>query len=172
MSTTKVCTTCIEEKEVGEFYSHDAICKTCKKEANKNYGKENRESILKNRKENKERTRKYKRERYRTDPQFKLMHNLRRRILYALNGKAKSASTLELLGCSIQQLKDHLESQFTEGMTWENQGQWHVDHIRPCSSFKLEDPEEQKKCCNFRNLQPLWAHDNLSKGAKLDWTMT
>jgi hypothetical protein len=79
-----------------------------------------------------------------------------------------SLGTLELLGCTIQELKIHLESQFEEGMSWENYSKagWHVDHIRPCASFDLTDPTQQKQCFHYSNLQPLWAKDNLSKGSK------
>lgn len=71
---------------------------------------------------------------------------------------------MELVGCSIDKLKQHLESKFTEGMSWDNYGDWHVDHIKPCASFDLSDPEQQRLCFNYKNLQPLWAADNLSKG--------
>ena len=71
---------------------------------------------------------------------------------------------MELTGCSKEDLIKHLESQFTDGMTWENYGEWHIDHIRPCCSFNLEDPEEQKTCFHWTNLQPLWAIDNMKKG--------
>lgn len=74
--------------------------------------------------------------------------------------------TLELLGCTVDELKRHLQIQFRPGMTWDNYGEWHIDHIRPCASFDLTDPEQQRQCFNFKNLQPLWAKDNLSKGAK------
>jgi hypothetical protein len=56
---------------------------------------------------------------------------------------------------------------FTEGMSWDNYGEWHIDHILPCSSFDLADIEQQKICFNYKNLQPLWAEDNLRKGAKI-----
>jgi hypothetical protein len=78
----------------------------------------------------------------------------------------KVGKTIELAGCSLEDLMKHLESKFTEGMTWENYGRWHIDHIRPCASFSLEDPEEQKKCFHWTNLQPLWAIDNLRKSDK------
>ena len=76
---------------------------------------------------------------------------------------------MELTGCSKNDLLKHLESKFTEGMTFENYGEWHIDHIRPCASFNLEDPEEQKKCFHWTNLQPLWALDNIRKGDKWDY---
>ena len=74
-----------------------------------------------------------------------------------------------LLGCSIEHARKHLESQFREGMKWDNHGKygWHIDHIIPCASFDLTDPEQQKKCFNYKNLQPLWWHENLSKGSKI-----
>jgi hypothetical protein len=72
-----------------------------------------------------------------------------------------------LIGCSVPQLRKHLEAQFTEGMTWDNHGEWHIDHIKPCASFDLTDAEQQLECFNYTNLQPLWASDNLSKGAKV-----
>ena len=67
----------------------------------------------------------------------------------------------------IIKYKKYLEAKFQYGMSWENYGEWHVDHIKPCSSFNLEDPEEQKKCFHYKNLQPLWAKDNLAKGASV-----
>ena len=90
--------------------------------------------------------------------------NLHSRLYMAV--QYKSCKTMELTGCSLEDLTKHLESKFTEGMTWENYGQWHIDHIRPCASFNLEDPEEQKKCFHWTNLQPLWAADNLKKSDK------
>lgn len=73
---------------------------------------------------------------------------------------------MELTGCSKDDLYSHLESKFTEGMNWDNYGKWHIDHIKPCVSFDLTDTEEQKKCFHWTNLQPLWAIDNMRKGAK------
>ncbi len=64
-------------------------------------------------------------------------------------------------------MKKYLEGKFTEGMTWENHGTWHIDHRRPICSFNLLDEEEQKKCFHYTNLQPLWATDNLSKGGRV-----
>ena len=109
--------------------------------------------------------------RYATDPQFVLRRLISERIRNALrNFKAnKYFSSQELVGCTLLELRQHLESQFTIGMSWQNQGAWHIDHIVPCSSFDLTEPSEQKKCFHYTNLQPLWAHDNLSKGAKLNW---
>ena len=97
---------------------------------------------------------------------FKLRCYLASRIWSALKSNSKSKQTLELLGCSIEFLKKHLESLFTKGMTWDNYGDWHVDHIKPCALFDLSKPDEQQKCFNYTNLQPLWAIDNLKKADK------
>jgi hypothetical protein len=66
----------------------------------------------------------------------------------------------------IDELWKHLEKQFKDGMTRQNQGEWHIDHIKPCSLFDLTDPEQQKECHNYKNLQPLWAIDNIKKSNK------
>ena len=79
----------------------------------------------------------------------------------------KKDSTIELLGCSIDELKIHLQNQFKEGMTWQNHGEWHIDHIIPCAAFDLSKKENCLKCFNYKNLQPLWAHENLSKSDKI-----
>jgi len=97
---------------------------------------------------------------------FALTDNLRTRLKQALNGKNKSKSTLKLLGCTVKYLIQHLEKQFQPGMNWENRHLFHIDHIRPCSSFDLTDPKQQSECFNYKNLQPLWAQDNMVKGAK------
>lgn len=105
-----------------------------------------------------------------TDPGFKLRMNLRHRIWSALqaNEASKSGGIQQLVGCSAADLMRHLEAQFTNGMSWENYGKhgWHVDHIRPCASFDLTDSEQQRQCFHYTNLQPLWATDNIKKGAK------
>ena len=94
------------------------------------------------------------------------MSNLRSRAYSAIKGKSKSKHTIELLGCSVEELKIHLEKQFVKDMNWQNYGQWHIDHIKPCSSFDLTDPEQQKLCFHYSNLQPLWAKDNIKKSNK------
>jgi len=105
-----------------------------------------------------------------TNIQFKLSRLIRSRILQVLKRNTKSGHTLELLGCSVEFLKKHLESKFKSGMTWDNHGfhGWHIDHIRPCSSFDLLKPEEQAKCFHYTNLQPLWAEENLKKKDKYE----
>ena len=96
-------------------------------------------------------------------------HALKERIRVALKGIAKAGKTVELLGCSIKELRVYIESKFKEGMSWDNYGRygWHIDHIRPCSSFNLSDPVQQRECFHHTNLQPLWWIDNLKKGATI-----
>jgi len=91
---------------------------------------------------------------------------LRSRIYQVLKGNTKSASTIELLGCNIKEFKFYFESLFLFGMTWENYGLWHIDHIKPCSKFDLNDPVQQRKCFHYTNLQPLWQKDNCKKSNK------
>ena len=107
-----------------------------------------------------------KRIRTRDDACFRLVNNIRRRISNALHGRSKAAHTLELLGCTVEQCYAHLEKQFTPGMSWENRAEWHVDHIRPIASYDISVPAQQRACFHYTNLQPLWARDNLRKGAK------
>lgn len=106
--------------------------------------------------------------RYHTDTLYRLQHNIRTRVYGVLSGTLKSAPTVKLLGASVSFVKSHIERQFQDGMTWQNYGRygWHIDHIRPCASFDLSDPEQQRECFHYTNLQPLWAFDNLSKNAK------
>lgn len=126
-----------------------------------------REWVESNREQNRKLKREWNKKQRDTNPGWKLRAYLSSRMWGALRFRnRRSASTLKLLGCSIEQLKTHLQAQFRPGMTWDNYGDWHIDHIRPCASFDLTNPEQQRECFNFKNLQPLWAKDNLSKGAK------
>ena len=104
--------------------------------------------------------------RLKNDSEYRFKCNLRARIFSALKGKDKSASTMELLGCSIDELWNHLESKFEPWMTRENHGLWHVDHKIACAKFDLTCPVQQLACFHYTNLQPLSATDNLSKGAR------
>lgn len=103
---------------------------------------------------------------YYQQPNFRMARILSCRIRKVLKGINKSAKTLDLLGCSIEFFRAYLEKQFKPGMTWENYGAWHVDHKRPCAKFDLTDPAQQRECFHYTNLQPLWALDNLRKGAR------
>ena len=111
--------------------------------------------------------REYRINREKHDLHYKMTNRLRSLVHNAIKrrGGKKSFKTIELLGCSIEHAVMHLEKQFADGMTWDNYGDWHIDHIKPCAAFDLSDPKQQKKCCHYSNLQPLWAKDNLRKGA-------
>jgi len=105
----------------------------------------------------------YNKERRKVDEIFKLKARLRGCIWSYI--KNKSRKTFDIVGCSPEFLKEHLEKQFVNGMSWENRDKWHIDHIIPLSSAKTE--EELLKLCHYTNLQPLWAKDNLKKSNKI-----
>lgn len=102
-------------------------------------------------------------------PYEKLAATIRSRINDLVKRNYGSAKTEKLLGCSMKELKIYLEKQFCFGMTWTNYGfyGWHVDHIKPLSSFNLQDEKERIKAFHYTNLQPLWATENMKKGAKM-----
>jgi hypothetical protein len=120
---------------------------------------------------NKEKIRKYHKELYLHKKKIKddrilknrILNNLRSRLSHSLKRNSKIKHSLDYIGCTIQELKFYIEKQFTNGMSWDNYGKWHIDHIRPCASFDLSNHDEQCKCFHFSNLQPLWEKDNLSK---------
>lgn len=103
--------------------------------------------------------------RLREDINYRLKVRLRIKVHQALRGRLKSARTFELVGCSLPHLKKYLGQKFTEGMSWANYGEWHIDHIRPCASFDLSRPSQQRACFHYSNLQPLWGSDNLAKNS-------
>lgn len=175
-----VCKTCGEEKEYTLFSKKGKQkpyeCKLCtnkigreKRESNREeYNRKKRDEWAKNSEKRNAARRKNLQKRRDEDPQYRMKMALHVRLYDAVKHQkgTKSAKTLEMLGCTVEQLQTFLEAEFTEGMTWDNYGEWHIDHILPCASFNLEDPEEQKKCFHWTNLQPLWATDNIRKGAK------
>lgn len=142
------------------------------------YYEDNKEKIAENTKKYREENREkikilkknWEKEKYHSDIEFKILSNLRTRLGHALKGKLKASSTLKLLGCSVEFLKNHLESLFKQGMTWNNHSVygWHIDHRKPCASFDLSKPEEQKACFHYTNLQPLWATENRKKGSQYE----
>lgn len=111
---------------------------------------------------------KYSKNRRKTDMSYRLTTILRSRLNRALKGNVKTGSAVNDLGCSIEDLKKYLESKFTNGMSWDNYGKrgWHIDHIRPLSSFNLIDSTELKQATHYTNLQPLWHVDNYKKSNK------
>jgi len=100
------------------------------------------------------------------DPVFAMKQRLRKRTskAFKLMGYAKSSRSSEILGCEWEELKKHIESMFSKGMSWENRHLWHIDHIIPLASARSE--EHLKKLCHYSNLQPLWAMENWQKSSK------
>ena len=113
------------------------------------------------------------RERVKTDPVYKIAKLLRTRVGNAIRrfGR-KNGSAIKDLGCSVPELKMHLENQFEAGMSWDNHGQWHIDHILPLAKFDLTNPEQFRKAVHYTNLQPMWAVDNIRKGASVPAELT
>lgn len=115
--------------------------------------------------------RKYEQQRLKTDIKYRILRNYRGRVYQALRHNWKKGNTIELIGCSAEELKQHIERQWVQGMSWENwgigEGKWNIDHIIPCSFFDLSDPVEQHMCFRYQNLQPLWWKDNREKWDKI-----
>jgi hypothetical protein len=172
--TILICYICEEIKEYDDMCKKGTCkpiyCKECYSEKKKNRSLitivvPETKTLEQFKLERRERNRKYYHNRIKNDASFHIMQCLRKRVYQAVKNKY-GKNTIELTGCSKDDLIKHLESQFTEGMTFENYGKWHIDHIRPCTSFNLNDPEQQKKCFHWTNLQPLWAADNIRKSNK------
>lgn len=101
-----------------------------------------------------------------TNPQYQIRKNIHTRLYVALkNNYVKS--DIHNLGCDLKQFKSYIESKFKTGMTWKNYGKWHIDHIKPLSSFDLTNKKQLLECCHFTNTQPLWGEENINKGAKV-----
>jgi len=182
LNEDKTCIICNLTFMRKEFYKsgthkdgHSPYCKVCSRELEKKNRSENidewRDKHSKNQKlwrsNNKNKVTKskkiYKRNRRKKDPLFRLKESLCSRLRLAVKGHNKSDNTMNLIGCDIDFLKEYIESQFSEGMCWDNYGEWHIDHIIPCCSFDFSSQDEQKKCFNYKNLRPLWAIDNTLK---------
>lgn len=112
-----------------------------------------------------------RRERRHLNPSFKIAGNLRKRLSFLVrkHNTEKTKQTLQLLGCSMPFFLEHLENRFSQGMSWDNYGQWHIDHIKPCNSFDLTQPKDQHECFHYTNLQPLWANENRAKSDCTYW---
>lgn len=113
---------------------------------------------------NKEKITARNKERRKNDILYRLSCILRERLNKVITKQYKRGSSIADLGCSLEDLRIHIENKFVDGMSWENYGEWHIDHIIPLCKFNLKIREQFLKACNYKNLQPLWAKDNLSKG--------
>tara|TARA_R100001244_G_scaffold83360_1_gene64356 strand:- start:35 stop:775 length:741 start_codon:yes stop_codon:yes gene_type:complete len=113
------------------------------------------------------------REQRASNPAYRIKGNIKNYLNHVLRKEkiAKEERTRDYVGCSFEELKNHLEKQFKPGMNWENRAEWHIDHITPVDyfvkNFDFTDIKIQKKCFHYTNLQPLWARENLSKGKKI-----
>ena len=182
----KKCSRCHIEKDLSNYFrdkkSYDGYKSGCKQCRNTAHTPERKARVTLKRKLRRQtdeafRKKEYKahveytKRRKKTDIQFKLSLSLRGRLASHLRRKhiEKLGSSVKQLGCTVADLISHLEKQFLPGMTWENHGVtgWHIDHIKPLTSFDLTDPEQFKIANHFSNLQPLWAADNIRKGNKI-----
>jgi hypothetical protein len=169
-----LCKQCNTEKEATLEYFYQrglevkgriSRCKKCSIAATKQYRKDNPDVSKEYKKSNKfkESRRRYESNKRKNNLNYRLTKVLRNRLFAALKGRAKKSTTFELLGCTIDEFRDHISAQFIGTMSWKNYGDWHIDHIKPCAAFNLECLEEQQKCFHYSNMQPLWAEDNLRK---------
>lgn len=157
------------EENVDKIKQYEESRKEDRNSYNRKYQKDNKDRLNEykksKRKENPDKFREKYKSRFYSDPQFRLSQNLRTRMRKALERGSKSGKSLELLGCTIPELKSYLEDRFLPTMTWENYGTlWHIDHVIPCAFFNLTDPEQQKLCFNYANLQPLFAKTTIIEG--------
>lgn len=145
------------------------LYKEIKQKSDTKYRLENAEKIKASRHARKHKINAYQNERYATDPKYAMVKRLSASLNQSLRRARanKTTNTMKLVGCTSEELMVYLESQFLSGMTWENRRMWHIDHILPCASFDLTDPEQQKKCYHYSNLRPLWAKLNLAKGKRI-----
>lgn len=188
MENMKFCKSCKQAKSE-DYFSKDeskkdklrSQCKECsskyaleylknhkelRKEYLRNYYKNNKEKYKQYKNIHKKRIADYQNQKRNKDLNFRLLNNLRSRLNQVLKGNPKLETTTKLVGCSLEFLKQYLESKFTSDMSWNNYGRngWEIDHIRPCASFDLSKESEQRKCFHYSNLQPLWVEDNRLKG--------
>ena len=162
--TEKRCGQCCEVKPIAGF-SRDKTsttglqfrCRACRSE----HYQANRERVL-------AQTSEYVKNRRASDPTIRLIERTRRGLSAILKGESLNPEYLELLGCTGEEWRTHLESTFKPGMTWENygrgEGKWEIDHITPVASFDQEDHLQRLICWNYRNTQALWGHENMAKG--------
>lgn len=199
----KTCTVCGLTKESCEFYKRAAspdgfqpLCKICNDAKSKKYREEhpesikviqvrhrlnNRESLVSKQRQTRkdkphlgpEYTKRYE-EKNSGNPNFRLKKRLRTRLNHAIR-EGRAGSAVSDLGCSVETLKAHLQSQFKDGMAWDNwgagEGKWNVDHIMPLSAFDLTDRQHFLLANHYLNLRPLWAVENIVKRNKIPFEL-
>ena len=176
----KTCGKCIKEQPAKEFRYQSKICLTCEKDRLYEWRKENPDKFkeicktYREKDENKVKRKDYLRNKYHADMNFRLERLYRTRVRYFIKGGTKTGKEKyeTLLGCSWDTLRLWLESNFVDGMNWENYGTvWHIDHTMPCSVFDFYIEENRKVCFNWTNLFPMFGSENLSKSAKIDMVL-
>lgn len=198
----KFCTKCNVFKILDDFSNDKASkdgksqwCKSCKadstkiwriknkdkeKKKKKEWKQNNKDMVnaankrwrIKNKDKKKEADQKYQNNRRKIDVKYRIKVNLRSRLYMALKNNAKRTKTLDLLGCSIEDFKKHLELQFDDKMSWDNYGfgndKWNIDHIVPCSYFDFSNQKDQELCFSYINMRPMWQIDNFKKASKIN----
>jgi len=175
----KTCNKCKETKQYVDFYKSkikkdglQVYCKSCCNTSSKAYYELNKDKIMLNYERNKTqiiaKNTAYKNNRKKNDPVFRSVCNLRSRIskLCKAIGSGKKFKTMESIGLTQDEFKLYIESLFTDGMSWDNYGDWQVDHVKPLRTAKTED--DLFLLNHYSNLQPLWWTDNLAKSGKYD----
>jgi len=186
---TKICSKCKLEKSVSDFNissrnktGYRCECRDCQKliyqnnstyyknKRKKRYQKNTEKELLRNKNyyiNNRDIIIKQKLNKLKSDLNLRILSNLRSRICQFVKSKKihKDNQTRNILGIDLEGFKKYLEIKFQPNMTWDNYGEWHIDHTIPLNSANSE--EELYKLCHYTNLQPLWAKDNLSKGCKI-----
>ena len=190
----KSCNECFLTKSLSEYPvksnskdGHTGKCLVCTRAYYRNYKKENKDAVLKSKKQHYEKNKstwdayrtknateiaKRKRAWYaskvESDGSFVLYEKIRKMVYRTLEytGEEKQNRTKQILGYNHIDLKKRIESQFSDGMSWDNYGNWHIDHIKPLAAFDLTDPVQVAKAFHYKNLRPLHWRQNISKGAK------
>jgi hypothetical protein len=164
------------KKEIKKKLANSGSFKNGAIPANKKSEKEREDSILRWRaatkkwhNENRDRVNELARIRKQINPDIRIKANLRKRLSYLLRLSLvkKTEQTMDLLGCSLDFFKSYLSSLFTEGMSFDNYGKWHLDHKKPCYYFDLTKEEDRAVCFHYTNIQPMWAIDNLKKNKRM-----
>jgi hypothetical protein len=174
----KTCTVCIIAKPLTEFYNEKhgkygkrSKCIHCHAKERSLYYKNNKTYHLNKTREygikHKDHLNEVRRLKYDHDKNYRLKVRLRARFGAVVDHKYKSASVIRLIGCTLDYFNKYIETKFSDGMSWSNYDEWHYDHIIPCDYFDLTLKSEQEKCFHWSNFQPLWKHDNHSKGSIL-----
>ncbi len=182
---SKVCSECKLLKPQNQFYKckkfkdgYAYVCKKCSEILEKEWRGKNpekdknakREWAKKNKQKKREINKKYYHTKVKLNPLQRLNNSISSNIYYSLKGNKKGLHWEDLVGYKLEDLKKHLEKQFSDGMGWDNYGKWHLDHIIPLSVFNYEKPNhiDFERCWKLKNLRPLWAKENLIKQGYMD----